>query len=255
MGLVRDVVMRVLPHIHPIAKPILRRYWASRHPSSRRVYDLGDRHAEIFTSIYRQNFWGSGESRSGYGSTMSSTRSIRRRLPKLLRELEAKTFLDAPCGDFNWMRTVDLKDVFYTGADIVPDLIFGLHARHSDLTHRFQVLDIINEQVPAVDLWMCREVMMHLPTKDVFSILRNFHRSESRYLLATSFDMTSVNDDLPSPGFRPLNLQILPIGLPHPILHFDDFVVPAQPRIMGLWSREQVGVALQSALWFEAVTA
>ena len=96
---------------------------------------------------------------------------------------------------------------------------------------------------------------MHLPTRDVFSILHNFHRSESRYLLATSFELTSVNEDLPSPGFRPLNLQSHPIGLPRPILQFDDFVVPAQPRIMGLWSREQVGVVLQSAVRFEAVTA
>jgi hypothetical protein len=247
MGWVRDIVMQVLPCIDPIAKPIARAYWTRAHPSSRRVYDLGDSHAEIFASIYRQNLWGSRESRSGYGSTMPSTRSIRRRLPGLLRDLEVKTFLDAPCGDFNWMRRVDLGGVFYTGADIVPDLIFALQVGHSDSTHRFQLLDIVQGLIPTVDLWMCRELLMHLPTKYVFRVLENFHHSQSRYLLTTSFDLTSVNEDLLAPGFRPLNLQIPPIGLPQPILQFDDFAVPAQPRIMGLWSRDQVGGVLQSA--------
>lgn len=247
MGWVRDVAMRILPHIHPAISPILRAYWARRHPASRRVYDVGEEHAEIFTSIYERNFWGAGESRSGPGSTLSSTRAIRRLLPIILRDIGARTFLDAPCGDFNWMKTVDMNGVIYTGGDIVQSLILLLQASHAEPTRRFQILDIVNDPVPTVDLWMCRECLMHLPTKDVVSVLRNFHRSETRYFLTTSFDLTTINEDLPSPGFRPLNLRIDPINLPEPILRFDDFVAPAQPRIMGLWSREQVGSALRSA--------
>ena len=33
------------------------------------------------------------------------------------------SLLDAPCGDFNWMRHVPLGGVSYTGADVVPELI------------------------------------------------------------------------------------------------------------------------------------
>ena len=31
--------------------------------------------------------------------------------------------LDIPCGDFYWMKEVDLKDIEYIGADIVDELI------------------------------------------------------------------------------------------------------------------------------------
>lgn len=247
MGWVRDVVMRALAHIHPAISPLLRAYWARRHPASRRVYDMGEDHAAIFASIYERNFWGAGESRSGPGSTLSSTRAIRRRLPIILRDIGARTFLDAPCGDFNWMRAVDIDGVFYTGGDIAEGLIVSLRASYAEVIRRFQILDIVNDPVPTVDLWMCRECLMHLPTKDVFGVLRNFHRSGTGHFLTTSFDLTTINEDLPSPGFRPLNLRIDPINLPEPILRFDDFVAPAQPRIMGLWSREQVGSALRSA--------
>jgi hypothetical protein len=35
----------------------------------------------------------------------------------------AKTLLDAGCGDFNWMRHVNLKLDQYIGIDVVPELI------------------------------------------------------------------------------------------------------------------------------------
>jgi hypothetical protein len=211
------------------------------------VYGVdGDRGA-VFTTIYRENAWGSQESRSGGGSTLSATRLIRKRLPALLAAVGAKTFLDAPCGDYNWMKTVDLGAVSYIGADIVPELIADLQARHSDATHGFQMLDIVVDAAPEVDVWMCREALMHIPSADVMEMLRNFLRSNSRFLLATSFDLTADNEDIPMAGFRPLNLERPPIGLPKPLRRFDDFVAPMQPRIMGLWSRDQVARALERA--------
>jgi hypothetical protein len=35
--------------------------------------------------------------------------------------------LDAPCGDFNWMKEVDLSAVHYTGGDIVEPLVNSNH--------------------------------------------------------------------------------------------------------------------------------
>jgi hypothetical protein len=38
--------------------------------------------------------------------------------------MEIKSIVDAPYGDFNWMKLLTLApDVNYTGIDIVPDLI------------------------------------------------------------------------------------------------------------------------------------
>src|SRR4029078_7931160 len=55
-----------------------------------------------FTRIYQRNTFGGLESLSRGGVTMEQTATIRQEIPALLRELGAKSLLDAPCGDFNW---------------------------------------------------------------------------------------------------------------------------------------------------------
>src|ERR1035437_7820532 len=76
-----------------------------------------------FTNIYRYNKWNGKESISGTGSDIYNTKIIIKELPILFNEYGISTMLDLPCGDFNWMRNVDLNDIDYTGADIVIDLI------------------------------------------------------------------------------------------------------------------------------------
>src|SRR5687767_419266 len=80
-------------------------------------------HTQLFAKAYTAAVWGSAESRSGQGSEVGATTSIRPFLSELFAQLSIRTFLDAPCGDWNWMRLVDLKGVNYIGADIVPAVI------------------------------------------------------------------------------------------------------------------------------------
>src|SRR3712207_7875432 len=58
-----------------------------------------------YTTLFRS----SHESYSGRGSELGATESLRSYLPQLFERLNIKTFLDAPCGDWNWMRQVDLS--------------------------------------------------------------------------------------------------------------------------------------------------
>ena len=76
----------------------------------------------VFEEIYLRNSWGNSESHSGHGSSESATRFLRTALLRVLTDLGVKSMLDVPCGDFNWMRLLDLP-VDYFGADIVPQLI------------------------------------------------------------------------------------------------------------------------------------
>src|SRR4051812_10120929 len=69
----------------------------------------------VFTEIYRRQLWGSGETVSGYGSTIAGTEPLRTALPLLLRKLGVRTLIDIPCGDFNWMRKVELEVDEYIG--------------------------------------------------------------------------------------------------------------------------------------------
>src|SRR5687767_13667763 len=74
-----------------------------------------------FTAIYRRNLFAGDESPSGQGASLVQTTTIRHEIPRLLRALGARSLLDAPCGDFNWMRHVDLDGLTYAGVDIVED--------------------------------------------------------------------------------------------------------------------------------------
>src|SRR5205085_11452368 len=96
----------------------------------------------IFSSIYLNNSWADPESVSGRGSTLARTEVIRRTLPLLLASVRAKSLLDAPCGDFNWMRHVDLGGVEYIGADVVTELVARNRRRHGGKSRSFVALDL-----------------------------------------------------------------------------------------------------------------
>jgi len=99
----------------------------------RRIYSLRTRGLsteQIFSRIFITNQWGSRISRSGQGSDDLQTRVVAAELPRLLKDLDARSLLDVPCGDFHWLQRVDLGDVDYTGGDIVPAIIDANRQRH-----------------------------------------------------------------------------------------------------------------------------
>jgi len=88
---------------------------------SRELEGLGLR--ERFEKIFATNLWADPDTRSGVGSSLDSTRVLRRKLPDALRQLGTRVLLDAPCGDFAWMQHVDLTGIDYIGGDIVPAIV------------------------------------------------------------------------------------------------------------------------------------
>jgi hypothetical protein len=179
------------------------------------------------------------ETGCGAGSTLSFTAGIREELPRLLREFEVRTLLDAPCGDFNWMSRTDLSDVDYIGADYDQVHCDWTRARESDPS-RFRPrskkvvkLDIFRDLLPPADLMLCRDFLQHLPNYLVSVVLNNFRTSGISWLLATSHN-NEQNADIEKSGmFRPLNLMIAPFNLPSPHRSIAD----GDGRILGLWHR------------------
>jgi hypothetical protein len=195
----------------------------------------------VFQKIYNENYWGGQESRSGPGSTLGYTKPLRRKLARCLKERNVKTLLDAPCGDFNWMRHVRLPPgTNYLGADIVPELISSLQKTYCGGSRCFKLIDIVDGSLPEADLWLCRDALFHLPNRDIETVLANFANSSISYLLTTTFDFPKCNDDVEPGGFRPINLRVAPFSLPAPLSRITDFVVPWPPRFLALWSRQQV---------------
>jgi SAM-dependent methyltransferase len=166
---------------------------------------------ETFTEIFDKNLWASPESVSGGGSEMQNTEVIRRELPYLIQKFGIKSILDIPCGDWNWMKSVDLCGASYIGADIVEPLVQKNKWQYRDVD--FRVLDITKDTLPKVDLIFTRDCLGHLSNDNVLRALRNCQESGSKYLLATSFTKWSSNPDILDGGWKCINLMIEPFQL------------------------------------------
>jgi hypothetical protein len=171
---------------------------------------------EIFTEIKEKNLWGSAESVSGSGSVLNQTETLIIELSKLLKDRSIKTFLDIPCGDFNWMKKVDLSGINYTGADIVESLINENTKKYEKDGMKFFALNIINDILPNNDIIFVRDCFVHLSYKNIFEAVENIKKSGSRYLLATTFTGVNKNYDIITGDWRPLNLEKKPFMFPKP---------------------------------------
>ncbi len=204
----------------------------------------GKKTAEIFNEIYRANFWTDHQSVSGIGSSLEQTREIIRLLPGVLQQFGVRTLLDIPCGDFNWMQKVDLTGIDYTGADIVEALIETNRRRYAGNGVRFIHFDLLQNKMDAFDLVFCRDCLVHLSFEDIGRALENIRKSNSGYLLTTTFTRQAANTDIHTGGWRPLNLQAPPFNFPEPIHLLDEKCTEKDgafaDKCLGLWEVERI---------------
>jgi hypothetical protein len=92
---------------------------------------------QLFEKVLHENAKVGDESLSGPGSCLAQTAEIRRSLPHVLQHIDARSLLDAPCGDFNWMKHVALGLEEYIGADIVDDLVVENQRKFGGRSRRF----------------------------------------------------------------------------------------------------------------------
>ena len=173
--------------------------------------------SELFSNIYRNKEWGDSGSVSGSGSNLESTVKIRSALPELIEKLGIKSVLDIPCGDFFWMKAVDLTGIHYIGGDIVPDMIEQNQTFYANEDREFRVIDLLEGNLPMADLVICRDCLCHFPFEDAFQALENICDSGCKYLLTTTFPLHS-NMMIRLGQWYPINLCAEPFPLPQPIL-------------------------------------
>jgi hypothetical protein len=202
---------------------------------------------EIFSRMYQKNSWANAESASGDGSDLTQTRVVRRELAALAAELGVTSMFDAPCGDYYWMKEVNNGLTRYVGADIVPDLIEANQRKFSSPTTSFAVVDITRDKLPRVDLILCRDCLVHLPLQAAVDALRNFVKSESKYLLTTTYPgLVKKNKQLIITGnWRPLDLRLAPFLLPDPIQTINEECTEKddyREKSLGLWRLADVRI-------------
>jgi SAM-dependent methyltransferase len=226
---------RLKPILHqsPLVGPVLReaarqyRSWTHRRMTTE----------DTFTEIYRSNAWDGTDSVSGRGSNAEQTARLVSELPGLLRDLQVTSLLDIPCGDFFWMKQVDLAGIQYTGADIVPELV-EKNRQYETRNIRFQVLDLLTSGLPQADLVLSRDCFIHLSHADVFRALNNLLRSGSEYLLTTTFPEHRRNRDICTGQFRILNLELEPYRFPPPLRLIEEGCTETNEladKSLGLW--------------------
>jgi hypothetical protein len=196
--------------------------------------------AARFERIAQTNLWGAATSASGIGSETAATAAVRAALPNLLQRLEARSLLDAPCGDARWIMDC-IGNLDYIGVDIVPSLTAANshRAERGEITGRFLTADISRDALPQADVILCRDCLVHLSSDNIHRAVARFRESGAQWLLATTFPEWGDNSDCEDGDWRALNMQHAPFGWPTPAELINERCVEGdggwRDKSLGLW--------------------
>jgi hypothetical protein len=169
----------------------------------------------LFTGVYQHNLWGWGESKSGIGSSLLYTESLRKNLLEFIKQNKILKIFDCSCGDWNWMK--EIKDCFvdYTGNDIVEELINSNNKKFSSEKIKFICGDMI-ENLSSFDdnyfdLIICRHTLEHLPSGYVEIALKIISKkSKYGFITNSSLENNIELDEFNGTRGRGINLNLPP---------------------------------------------
>ena len=195
--------------------------------------------ANVFGDIYRNRLWIGHESASGAGSDHAQTRQLIPALRTLIYAFDIRSIADIPCGDFHWMREALPTGINYIGGDIVSALIAENRRCYGRSGASFIEIDLTTDSLPAADLFICRDALVHLSFRHARAALAQICGSASRLLLVTTFPGHECNVDVASGQWRPLNLCRSPFDFPPPIVTLVEGCTQENGRYadksLGLW--------------------
>lgn len=207
----------------------------------------------IFFNIYKTNHWGSDQSASGKGSELYQAKNSIDTIKTVIDNYKISSIFDASCGDFNWMRMVDLSNVNYIGSDIVKDLVESNNKKYSMDNISFISLDMTEDNIPKSDLVLVRDTFFHFSNNLIKKAINNIKKSESKYLLTTSYigdtsiyenlsdSKNNLNSDIKTGEWRYLDLCKKPFSLPQYIESFVEVEMPNQKgKSLCLWDLSDI---------------
>ena len=173
---------------------------------------------DVFTDIYTKRLWFGG---SGSGSLAENTVSYRNFLETFISDNEIKTVLDFGCGDWQFSRLINWKNVNYLRIDVVDCLIAENSNKYSSANIKFALFDPDLDALPAADLIIIKDVFQHWPNKTIqefipklslyqFNLITN--TKESYKMDNGEFLDMGLNRDIDLGDFRPLDLALTPFN-------------------------------------------
>lgn len=192
----------------------------------------------LWSDFYERNRWRGRESRSGRGSDRDQTKIIERAIPAVVKETGAKTVLDLPCGDFNWMQGIEFPEgVEYSGADVVPGVI-AANRQISKGAVIFFWHDIVEDPLPprGADLIICRDLLGHLSWEQAHQAIKHL-KGGAEWLLTTTYP-GATNVPIKPGGWYGINLRAEPFnfGPPVALIHEHSTIGSDREKHLGLWS-------------------
>lgn len=179
-----------------------------------------------FFLIYKSNHWNKHKKISEYNFLVSGpgsipgnnqTNNVVNNLDVFIKKNNIKTILDMPCGDFSWMQNLVKKNIhiYYTGYDIVKDIIARNNKKYSSSRIKFFYRDIVNEKTfDNFDLIFIRDFFIHIDNESINKVLMNIKNSKVKFLACSNNDSISFNNDIMAIGaHRKINLKIKPFYL------------------------------------------
>ena len=157
---------------------------------------------KIFSTIYEKSLWGKSDEQffSGTGSLPINSKVYIEWINQFLKIKNIKSIVDLGCGDFRVSKQLDLKDINYTGCDVVPQLIEHNNETFGNDKISFQQCNIIENPLPEGELCLIRQVFQHLSNKSILSTLQKMKKY--KYILITDFqphaDTKKINNDIPN---------------------------------------------------------
>lgn len=138
-----------------------------------------------FSKIYREKLWGGSQDEfsSGSGSSGKVAKVYVDYVSRFIRDQGIESVVDLGCGDFRIGRAISRGALQYIGVDVVPELIAHHVANYSTDTVAFQCLDITEDDLPAGDLCLVRQVLQHLSNAEIAMVLRKLE--SYRFVLIT----------------------------------------------------------------------
>jgi len=172
-----------------------------------------------YDDLYSNNpRWKQNESYSGPGSDLQHTDKLIEQLPVFIKKYNIRSIVDVPCGDFNYMKHINLEAINYKGYDVSPNCI-SMCDKFKQNNISFSVLDITKDTIPCADLVIIKDLFLHLSFKHISLVLSNVLKSKPKYLAVSHYPQRVANIDMKTGiGCRPIDVFIKPFNLTYPVV-------------------------------------
>jgi hypothetical protein len=173
-----------------------------------RWWDREVRDYSYFDNLYLRGGWdGNG---SGNGSKPENNKEYLQLLHKIIDYTpNIKTVVDIGCGDWQLMKNFKMNKK-YIGIDVSKTVIDNNIKLYASENVNFINANPLVDHIPDGDLCIIKDVLQHLPNKDVFTILDIIKKY--KYCLVTN-DYTECNKrDIKIGEWRPVNILLPPFN-------------------------------------------